>query len=50
MDIYKLIRELYAEKEELDRAIAALEELENRGDSSPQPGVRKTLRKKMDES
>ena len=34
MDIYKAIRELHAEKVRLDRVIAALEELQKRGDSS----------------
>jgi hypothetical protein len=34
MDIYKAIRELHAEKVRLDRVIAALEEMQNRGDGS----------------
>ena len=37
MDVYKMIRELYAEKLKLDQVIAVLEEMQNRGDSPLQP-------------
>jgi hypothetical protein len=48
MDIYKAIRELRSEKVRLDRVIAALEELQNRGDGSAGPGVgRRRGRKSM---
>jgi hypothetical protein len=39
MDIYKAIRELHSEKARLDRVIAALEELQNRGDRTTAPVV-----------
>jgi hypothetical protein len=35
MDLYKVIRDLCAEKERLDRTIAALEELSNTGVAHP---------------
>jgi len=35
MDLYKTIRELYAEKEKLERVIASLEELQNTARSTP---------------
>ena len=48
MDIYKMIRELYAEKVRLDGVIAALEQMQNRGDSSTQPSFsRRRGRKSM---
>jgi hypothetical protein len=48
MDIYKAIRELHVEKVRLDRVIAALEELQKRGDSSIRPTVgRRRGRKSM---
>ena len=48
MDIYKAIRELRSEKVRLDRVIAAVEELQNRGDGSTGPGVgRRRGRKSM---
>ena len=48
MDIYKAIRELHSEKVRLDRVIAALEDLQNHGDSSAGPGVgRRRGRKSM---
>jgi hypothetical protein len=37
MDIYKLIRELHAEKVRLDNVIALLEELQKRSESLPEP-------------
>jgi hypothetical protein len=48
MDIYKAIRELHVERVRLDRVIAALEELQKRGDSSTRPTVgRRRGRKSM---
>ena len=48
MDIYKTIRELHAEKVRLDRVIAALEEMQKRGDGSTRPtGGRRRGRKSM---
>jgi hypothetical protein len=48
MDIYKAIRELHVEKVRLDRVIAALEELQRRGDSPTRPTVgRRRGRKSM---
>ena len=39
MDLYKAIRELYAEKEKLERVIASLEELQR--SAAPLPDVEK---------
>ena len=48
IDIYKAIRELHAEKIRLDQVIAALEELQNRGNSPTGPAVgRRRGRKSM---
>jgi hypothetical protein len=38
MDVYKAIRELYEEKEKLDRVIASLEALQNAAPEPPLPG------------
>jgi hypothetical protein len=49
MDLYKAIRELYAEKEKLERVIASLEELQ-RTAGSPGPlldGAKRRGRKSM---
>jgi len=35
MDLYKVIQDLYAEKEKLERVIASLEELQKAGGSLP---------------
>jgi hypothetical protein len=47
MDIYKAIRELHAEKVKLDRVIAVLEEMQNRGDSMRLGAGRRRERKSM---
>jgi hypothetical protein len=49
MDLYRAIRELYAEKEKLERVIASLEELQRAaGGKNPLPdGVRRRGRKSM---
>ena len=44
MDLYKAIRDLYAEKERLERVIASLEELQRKGATAPEsskPGKRR---------
>jgi hypothetical protein len=44
MDLYKAIRELYAEKEKLERVIASLEELQRSSHAvpdTPNPGKRR---------
>jgi hypothetical protein len=46
MDIYAVIRELYAEKERLDRTIATLEELQD-GAAVPARGGKRRGRKSM---
>jgi hypothetical protein len=49
MDLYRAIRELYAEKEKLERVIASLEELQRAaGGKSPLPdSARRRGRKSM---
>ena len=48
MDLYKAIRELYTEKERLDRVIASLEELETSGQPLPgEPEPKRRGRKGM---
>ncbi|HLI85600.1 MAG TPA: hypothetical protein VKV17_16920 [Bryobacteraceae bacterium] len=49
MDLYKAIRELYSEKEKLERVIASLEELQRTaGGAGPRlDGVRRRGRKSM---
>jgi hypothetical protein len=47
MDIYKAIRELHAEKVRLDRVITALEEMQNRGDSTRPSAGRRRERKSI---
>jgi hypothetical protein len=37
MDLYKAIRDLYAEKEKLERVIASLEELQRSAAAPPEP-------------
>jgi hypothetical protein len=50
MDLYKAIRDLYAEKERLERVIASLEELQRSGSELPAPttGKKRRGRKSMD--
>lgn len=50
MDLYKAIRDLYAEKERLERVIASLEELQRSASEMPTtlPGRKRRGRKSMD--
>ncbi|HWQ53633.1 MAG TPA: hypothetical protein VN442_08110 [Bryobacteraceae bacterium] len=51
MDLYKAIRQLYEERERLDRVIASLEELQKAptvdAAGSPEPAVKRRGRKTM---
>jgi hypothetical protein len=48
MDLYKAIRDLYAEKERLERVIASLEELQKKASETPvQPNSKRRGRKSM---
>jgi hypothetical protein len=50
MDLYKAIRDLYAEKEKLEKVIGSLEELQKAAEATPLLGERKRRgRKGMDE-
>jgi hypothetical protein len=50
MDLYKAIRELYSEKEKLERVIASLEELQRAAEQDPPEGPdrKRRGRKSMD--
>jgi molybdenum-dependent DNA-binding transcriptional regulator ModE len=51
MDLYKAIRDLYAEKEKLEKVIASLEELQKAAEAAGTPVVKKRRgRKSMDQS
>jgi hypothetical protein len=48
MHLYRALKELYAQKEKLERVIASLEELRLSGNAAaPSPGVKRRGRKMM---